>query len=133
MAELHVDIVTPSRLVYSGVASELVVPCWEGEVDILPGHTLYLSLLRGGVLTIVGERGQERFAIGRGFIEAGPERVSVLTEECTPADQVDVAKAHESLADAEQQMLSLNGYDEAALDRVEEQRERAQAAIEIAH
>ncbi|TVQ90415.1 MAG: ATP synthase F1 subunit epsilon [Deltaproteobacteria bacterium] len=131
MAELHVDIVTPSSLVFSGTATELVAPLWNGEADLLPGHALYLSLLRGGVLTVVGERGSERFVVGRGFVEAGPERVTVLTESCTPADQVDKAQAQQELKDLEHEMLTVNGFDSSAFDKVEERRERAQAVVEL--
>ena len=49
MADLQVDIVTPQKLIYSGSASEVRAPGWEGQFDVLPGHSLFLALLHGGV------------------------------------------------------------------------------------
>ena len=38
MADLQVDIVTPEKLVFSGIASEVLAPGWDGQFDVLQGH-----------------------------------------------------------------------------------------------
>lgn len=131
MADLHVDIVTPERLVFSGRATDLRAPGWEGEVDILPGHTLYLTLLHGGVLSMISDQGEQRFVVGRGFAEAGPERVTILTEYCVAADQVDREQAAQDLAAAQDELTLLNSYDEQAAAKVRERIELAQASLDI--
>lgn len=131
MAELTVDIVTPERLVFSGRASELRAPGWNGEFDVLPGHQLYLALLHGGVLTLVTQAGEQRFAIGRGFAEAGPGRVTVLVEHCVAPAEVDRAAAEKELADAQEELLAINSFDEQAHAVVAERIERARAALAI--
>jgi len=131
VAELIVDIVTPERLVFSGRANELRAPGWNGEFDVLPGHQLYLSLLHGGVLTLVTEGGEQRFAIGRGFAEAGPDRVTILTEHCVAPADVDRAASERELATALEDLLGLNGFDDKALAVVEERIERARAELAL--
>ena len=101
MAELHLDLVTPEKLVFSGPATEILVPGFEGEFGVLPGHTIYLSLLRPGIATVFGASGTRRFVVGRGFAEAGPERVVLLTDSCEPAEAVDKAAAQKALVAAE--------------------------------
>jgi F-type H+-transporting ATPase subunit epsilon len=131
VAELQVDIVTPERLVYSGTATDLVAPSWEGEVDILPGHTLYLALLHGGILRFDSDDGPRRFVVGRGFVEAGPDRVTILTDRCMSPEQVDKAEAEARLQEAEEALLDSNAYDEAAMERVLEKLEVARAMVDI--
>jgi F-type H+-transporting ATPase subunit epsilon len=131
VAHLQVDIVTPERQVFSGHAVELRAPGWNGEFDILPGHALYLSLLRGGTLTVVTEAGAQRFVVGRGFAEAGPDRVTILTEDCVAADAADRSSAQQELTAAESELLALNAFDEAALAKIEAQLERARAIVTL--
>lgn len=105
MALLHVDIVTPEKIVFSGSASEVRVPGALGEFGVLPDHAAFLSLLRPGPAVIVTPEGNKRFVIGRGFAEAGGERVVVLTEHCEIAGTVDHATAQKQLEEAERQLV----------------------------
>lgn len=131
MADLQVDIVTPQRLVFSGQASEVRAPGWEGQFDILPGHTLYLSLLHGGVLELVTGSSSQRFVVGRGFAEAGPDRVTILTDRCVDADHVDKAQAQKDLAEFEAELMTINAHDTLVLDKLEEKLEVARGMLEI--
>lgn len=125
---LTVDIVTPERSVYSGPATEVLVPGWDGQFDVLPEHTQYLSLLRGGVLDVAAPDGRKRFVIGRGFVEAGPERVTVLTDACTPVEAVDVEAARSELAELEAELGKANSF-EAGFEGLEERLEIARAKV----
>lgn len=112
MSYIHVDIVTPERLVFSGEARELRAPGWEGEFGILPGHDSYLALLRGGICTLVTSHGEQRFIVGRGFAEATSEHVTVLTDSCREASTADKAQAQKDLATAENEMTTLSSFGE---------------------
>lgn len=133
MAELQVDIVTPERLVFSGVASEVSAPGWDGEFDILTGHSLYLSLLHGGVLRLTTAQGIKTFVVGRGFAEAGPDRVTILTDRCVAPEDVDKAEAQKMLTAAEEELAVANAYDEGPTERIEERLEVARAMVEVSH
>jgi F-type H+-transporting ATPase subunit epsilon len=130
MSDLQVDIVTPERLVFSGRAIELSAPGWEGEFDILPGHSLYLSLLHGGVLVLKTAEGDKRFVVGRGFAEAGPDRVTILTDRCVAPEDVDKVAAQKDLAEAEEELLGANAYDEASVSAILERLEVARAMLQ---
>ena len=133
MTDLQVDIVTPERLVYSGRASELSAPGWDGEFDVLPGHSLYLSLLHGGTLVLQTPEGEKRFVVGRGFAEAGPDRVTILTEQCIAPADVDVDQAKKDLAEAEDELMGANAYEEDKIAGVLERLEIARAKLQGAH
>jgi F-type H+-transporting ATPase subunit epsilon len=51
MAEyIEFDFVSPERRLMSGEVAQVVVPGWEGEFAVLPGHAPVLSTMRPGVL-----------------------------------------------------------------------------------
>jgi len=101
MADLDVHIVTPEREVYHGPASSIRVPGWEGEFDVLPGHDMFLALVKGGVLAVATPGGAQKYVIGRGFAEVGDDKVVLLTDRCESGDAIDKAKAKEDLDAAE--------------------------------
>ncbi len=100
MSDIAVDIVTPEKLAFSGRVAEARVPGENGEFGVLPGHTILLSLVRPGVVTLVGTEGPNRFVVGKGFAEAGPERVVILVDSCEPAESVDKVAAQKAKDDA---------------------------------
>jgi F-type H+-transporting ATPase subunit epsilon len=128
---LHVDIVTPTKLAWSGEATEVGIPGFLGEFDVLPGHEDYLSLTTGGLISVTDARGKtHRFVVGRGFAEAGMDRVTVLVDSCVAADEVDKATAQRDFDAAEQALVNASQGD-AAWTAAEEQRELAAAKLRL--
>jgi len=126
--DLSVTIVTPEREVFAGYASQILLPGWEGEFEVLPGHDLFLSLLRGGVLDMNAHEGRKRYIVGRGFAEVGADRVTVLVDSCVTTEGIDVEAAKADLAAADAQLLvSSSGTPE--WDAAVEQRELAVARL----
>ncbi len=70
-------------------------------MGIYPDHDGILTLLRAGTCEITTLGGVQRFIVGRGFAEVGPNRVTILTDSCVVASKVDKAKAATDLAEAE--------------------------------
>lgn len=97
---LQVEIVTPERAVFSGTANEIVLPAWEGELGVLPDHDALLSLLRAGVCTVSTGGATRRWVIGRGFADIGGERVTLLTDQAVPVEEIDRPGAEAMLAAA---------------------------------
>ena len=97
MATLRVRVISPERMVYTGDASALVAPAWDGQVGILPGHAPMIVLLAGvqegdrlaaegvsgrmGRLTIdrLGG-GAEEYQVAGGVLKVEANQVTVLTE-----------------------------------------------------
>ena len=125
---LHVDIVTPEATAFSGNATEIRIPGWLEEFDILAGHDLFLSLVRGGLLTLSTGSGDQQFVIGRGFAEAGPDQVTVLTDSCTPVAEAELAGAASDLEAAER-TLAESAFGSAEWKGAEEQAELARARL----
>jgi F-type H+-transporting ATPase subunit epsilon len=130
MSTLDVAIVTPRKAVWTGKASSVSLPAWEGEMGVLPGHDQRLVLLRGGVCRIDAEGGVQRFALGRGFAEIGATGVTLLAEVAETAEQVDKAGAAKDLADAEKALVDTDP-DSPSRMAAEEKAEMSRARLAI--
>lgn len=100
MSTITVDVVTPQRVVFSGAVAEIRVSGQYGEFGVLAQHAHLLSNIRAGILTLVGESATTRFLVGRGFAEAGPDRVVVLTDSCEDPAGIDKDAARQAYDEA---------------------------------
>lgn len=78
---LQVQVVSPSKIVFEGDAAALVVPAWDGQAGVLPGHAPALTLLGVGPLSV--ERpggGSDTFYVGGGVMKVERDVVTLLTE-----------------------------------------------------
>lgn len=94
MATFPFELVSPERLVFSGQVTEVIVPGSEGEFGVLAGHAPFVSTLKPGVLTILGDGAPKKLFVRGGFAEANPTGLTVLAETATPLSEI----RHEHLA-----------------------------------
>lgn len=90
------ELVSPQRLVKSQTVDMVVVPCAEGDIGVLPGHTPLIGTVRPGVVNIHdGGKVTERIFVSGGFVEVTPDRCTLLAEEATLVEDLkaDVAQA----------------------------------------
>src|SRR5260370_38404959 len=80
MANFHFDLVSPERLVFSGEVEHVVVPGSEGEFGVLAHHAPFLSMLRPGILSILGPGQPRRLVVVGGFAEVSPEGLTVIAQ-----------------------------------------------------
>ena len=110
---ITLEIVTPSRLVFSEPVDEVVLPGSEGYLGVLPGHAPLLTSL--GVGELVCRRGNRRtyMAVSGGFAEVLNDRVSVIAGTCERADEIDVERAREKKREAEEELKQREASDYA--------------------
>jgi F-type H+-transporting ATPase subunit epsilon len=97
-------LVTPARVVFDGNATLVIAVTTEGEEGILPKHAPFLAALKPGILRANvlkdGAGSRLELATSEGFMQALPDRVTVLVDEALAFDDVVVAEARERLAAA---------------------------------
>src|SRR5207244_11725766 len=98
MATLRLEIVTPETTAYSEEVEMVTLPGSEGELGIYPKHVPVLTILKPGELRVVKDKRATSLAVGEGFIEITPERVSVLTDMVLEAKVFDEAVAANDVA-----------------------------------
>ena len=109
---IHLELVTPERLVLSEEVDEVVLPGYEGEFGVLPGHTQYLAILNIGVLWYRKGGEKTRIALGGGFAEVNHDRVVVMADTAERADEIDVERAQRARDRAEARLKELSLDDE---------------------
>ncbi len=97
-------LVTPAQVVFDGNATLVIAVTTEGEEGILPKHAPFLAALKPGILRANvlkdGASSRLELATSEGFMQALPDRVTVLVDEALAFDDVVVAEARELLAAA---------------------------------
>jgi len=106
-------LITPTKVVFDGDAELVIAVTTEGEEGILPKHAAFLAALKPGVLraNVVQEGSSSRLelATGEGFMQALPDRVTVLVDDALRFEDVDVAKTRDELTQAQERQKTLSG------------------------
>ena len=79
----------------------VVVPGVEGELGILPDHMPLMTQIHPGELRVTTADGEIFFAVGEGFLEVLPDRVSVMTDMAIEEGEIDETAAEQAVARAE--------------------------------
>lgn len=124
MARIRCEVVTAERIVFQDDVDMVVAPGTEGQLGILPHHAPLMTALNYGELILhrAGEE-NEYLAIGGGFMEVGPDHVTILADSAERAEEIDEARAQAARRRAEETMAQRRREDvdllraEAALRR----------------
>lgn len=101
---LLLEVVTPDHLLLSQQVDEVIAPGAEGEFGVLPGHCHFLSTLKIGELRYrIGET-TSYMSVLWGFAEVTPQKVIILAEIAEKAEDIDVERATQKVAEAEQRL-----------------------------
>jgi F-type H+-transporting ATPase subunit epsilon len=112
---MHCDIVSAEAEIFSGTVEVVVAPAKMGEVGIYPRHTQMLTQLKPGEVRVTKQGGeQETFYVSGGVMEVQPHIVTVLSDTCVRARDLDEAAAKEAKIAAEKALRERTGEMEIA-------------------
>jgi F-type H+-transporting ATPase subunit epsilon len=126
---LHVEVVSPERILWSGEASMVIArTLGGGDIAWLTGHAPFVGALDAGKVTIRPEEGDDLYvAVHGGFAEVSNDRVTILSDVAELTEQIDVARAQAALETAEA-ALRTDATDAEALAA----KRRAEVRLEVA-
>ena len=118
-----ISLVTPERVLVTGLASEVILRTAEGDVTFLAGHTPLVGTVEPGVIRVVRDEGEDqRVAAHGGFVQveqgvlgddgepvASGTRVTLLVGVAELAEEIDGDRARASLEAAEARVTELGG------------------------
>jgi F-type H+-transporting ATPase subunit epsilon len=100
---LHVELVSPEQILYSGEAEMVVCRTSDGEIAFLTGHAPFVGTLGIGVVKVNEPGGEvERAAVHGGFVEVSHDRVTILSDVAEMASDIDLPRARSAAERAEQ-------------------------------
>ncbi len=128
--KIHLEIITPEKLVLRAEVDEVVLPGLTGELGVLPDHEPLITQLKTGVLAYRQGGAQQKLHVSGGFAEVLPDRVSVLADVAEKPEEIDLTRAKSALERAEKQLLGSGETIDA--ESAERKKERAKTRIQLA-
>lgn len=114
------EIVNPERIVYTNEVEMVVAPTLAGEVGILPLHTPMVAALKAGEVRVkYGDDQTEWFAISGGYLQVHEDKVIILADDAVASSQIDVERARQARALAEQRLAEIAAGGEGEADLLE--------------
>lgn len=95
-------VVTPERTWLDELVDSVVIPAYDGELGVLPGHTPLIARLGYGELRTRAGDSVNRYYVDGGFAQVRDDVVTVLTHRAVPSAQIDAAAASKELERAEE-------------------------------
>jgi len=111
---LKLEIVTPESTVYSEEVNMVTLPGKEGTLGILPQHIPLMTQVTAGEISVRKENEHHHLAIGDGFVQVTPGKVSVMTDMAVREENIDEDKAEEARRKAEQRLQEKLSEEELA-------------------
>lgn len=126
MAEpMQVEVVSATRVVWSGKGTNIIAKTVDGDIGILPGHEPVLAILVPGAVQIYADDNtREIVAVDGGFISVAHGRVSILSEYASMAEEV-------TLRDAEKELATAQARLDAGEDDVDTRQHFARASAQV--
>ena len=131
MADKHLtlELVTPEKVAWSAPADFVVLPAYDGEMGVLPGHRPFLVQLGAGEVRVTAGVEVKHFAVSGGFAEIKNDTVSLFAETAEDAGQIDSERAHQALEKAKATVKP--GLDPLQLAAMEAAIRRAEVRVRV--
>jgi F-type H+-transporting ATPase subunit epsilon len=105
--KIDLEIVTPKGRALSVQVDEVTAPGSDGEFGVMPGHLPLLAAVRTGIVTYKQGADQKSCAVGKGFAEAGADKLVILTDDYTEREQIDPVLVRKELGEVQKEIEDL--------------------------
>src|ERR1700722_7138225 len=102
MPALHLEFVSPERVLFSGDVDQVDLPGTEGDMGILAGHAPLVTTLRPGIVTIFNGNERVPVVVIGVFAEVGPAGLTVLADKAVARADFDMATLASEIKDTEE-------------------------------
>jgi F-type H+-transporting ATPase subunit epsilon len=122
-------VVTPEQQVLDQQVSQVVFPAHDGQIGILTDRAPLLAKIGVGELKLTPTSGPEKsFFVDGGIAQMKDNKLTVLTTEATPVEELDAETAQAELAEASARKIT----NEATAAEREHGLKRARAMADLA-
>ena len=100
--QIHVDIVSTEREIFSGSVEMVFAPAVMGELGIAPRHAPLITRLSPGEVRLkLSDGKEESFYVSGGMLEVQPHVVTILSDTAVRAEDLDEAAVLKAREEAE--------------------------------
>jgi len=126
MAQIHLEVVTPSGPVIKDDVDIVTAPGYGGEFGVLANHAPFLSTIKTGTLSFKKDKQTRYLMVSGGFSEVSNNKITFLVESAEFGQDIDVDRAMLAKERAEKRIAQ-------AIQKSEQiNRTRAEAALQRA-
>ena len=105
-----VEIISPDRSILKSEASEVTIPCYEGQMGILKDHISLITFLRPGVISIKNQE-EKKYFIEEGVVEFSNNNLLILTSTIKDLNKLNQNSIKDMLSQAEKKLVDDNSSD----------------------
>lgn len=132
MNTLHIQLVTPERIVLSDDVASLSCPTTLGQITILPHHAPLVATLTPGELVAKKENDEYYINVSGGFVQVQDNgTVAILADAAEHHNEINLQRAEEARKRAEAALKEVRGSEEEYA-RVAASLERSLSRINVA-
>ena len=117
MKKLNIEILTPYGKYYAGEVDAILVHSEDFYMEILPNHSPLVSSLVVSKMIIKNGSEDVPYAIGGGIIRVEKGKTTLLLNSIEHKDEIDIDRAHQAKARAEERLGNKDGLDVARATR----------------
>jgi F-type H+-transporting ATPase subunit epsilon len=130
-SSFKLEIVTPEKMLVNDEATEMQVPGTSGYIGVLPGHAPLITELSAGRVAYRRVNGEvKHLAVGWGFAEVLPEKVTILAELAERAEDLSLGDLRKQRDQAQHKLQA--AANEPDTGKLKSDYEWAQARVEAA-
>jgi F-type H+-transporting ATPase subunit epsilon len=105
MADLYLEIISPSKIVYKGNIISITIPGTLGTFQVLKNHAPIISTFEIGLVKIKeSENSTKYFATGGGTVEVLNNNILVLADSLEALEDIDTERAKSARQRAEERL-----------------------------
>ncbi len=102
-----VEIISPDKTILKELATEVVIPSFEGEIGILKDHIPLITFLRPGLIKIISDS-EKIFFVEEGTVEFAENNLLILTSTAKFLRDLDKNILDKLINDAEKNLSNTN-------------------------
>lgn len=112
MATFSFELVSPERVLFSGLVVQVVVPGAEGDMAILASHAPVMTTLRSAIVSLTEDKGAtRRLFVAGGFADVTAKGLTILAERAIPVEEINPEKVAAEMRAAEEDMRDAKSED----------------------
>ncbi len=104
---MQLNLLTPDRkIVVNQTVDEVIIPGFQGELGILPGHVALMTTMKTGIVRwkISGETNYHSAVVSWGYCEVNADQIQVLADVLDLPEEINAAVASEKISELEKKL-----------------------------